>query len=243
MTVLTPPPKRVYETRVTHVRRTPWRRAFAHRSWMWVVDVDATDSVGSRGRISELVRGRIRAEDHLDGRAGSLRASLQRFVEREGATLPDGRVLLAAQPRALGFCFNPISVWWCLDADGGLAVTVVEVHNTYGERHAYLVRPDAVGQAVVDKAMYVSPFHGVDGSYEVAVPLPTQQLHLGVTLKTASGGRFSAALTGRECSSPPWWAPFASLRDAARIRIHGITLWVRRLPIQPRPSHHQEALQ
>ena len=237
------PPKRVYETRVTHVRRTPWRRAFAHPSWMWVVDIDACDADVSRGRLVELVRGRIRAEDHLDGREGSLRASLRRFVEREGGTLPEGRVLLAAQPRALGFCFNPISVWWCLDAEGSLDIAVVEVHNTYGERHAYLLHPDAAGRAVVDKAMYVSPFHGVDGSYEVAVPLPTEQLHLGVTLHAESGDRFSAALTGRECPAPPWWAPFASLRDAARIRIHGLKLWARRLPIQHRPPHHQEALQ
>lgn len=237
------PPKRVYETRVTHVRRTPWRRAFEHRSWMWVVDVDAHDAASARSRIVEAVGGRIRAEDHLDGRAGSLRASLQRFVQGEGAALPAGRILLAAQPRALGFCFNPISVWWCLDADGELELAVVEVHNTYGERHAYPLRPNAAGRAVVDKAMYVSPFHGVDGSYEVAIPLPTDELHLGVTLQTASGERFSAALTGRECPAPPWWAPFASLRDAARIRIHGIKLWARRLPIQPRPPHHQEALQ
>ena len=242
MTVMTQS-KRVYETRVTHVRRKPWRRAFAHRSWMWVVDVDAADRAASGGRLADVLRGRILAEDHLDGRPGSLRQSLRRYLEREDIALGEGRVLLAAQPRALGFCFNPISVWWCLDADGGLDLAVVEVHNTYGERHAYPLRTDAAGRAFVDKAMYVSPFHGVDGSYEVEVPLPTDQIELRVTLRTEAGDRFSAALTGRERLSPPWWAPFASLRDAARIRIHGIKIWARRLPIQPRPPHHQEALQ
>ena len=237
------PAKRVYETRVTHVRRTPWRRAFAHRSWMWVVDVDAADRASSRNALADVWRGRILASDHLDGRTGSLRESVERYLDREGIPLPAGRILLAAQPRALGFCFNPISVWWCLDAAGALELAVVEVHNTYGERHAYPIRPDRDGRALVDKAMYVSPFHGVDGSYEVEVPLPTDHLDLRVTLRTAAGSRFSAALTGRERPSPPWWAPFASLRDAARIRIHGIKLWARRLPIQPRPPHQQEALQ
>ena len=47
---------------------------------------------------------------------------------------------------------------------------MVEVHNTYGDRHAYVVHPDEQGRARTDKAMYVSPFHGVDGSYDVAVP-------------------------------------------------------------------------
>ena len=35
---------------------------------------------------------------------------------------------------------------------------VAEVHNTYGERHAYLLRPDEAGVAVTDKDFYVSPF-------------------------------------------------------------------------------------
>ena len=42
---------------------------------------------------------------------------------------------------------------------------MVEVHNTYGDRHAYLVPTDARGAGRVDKAMYVSPFHGTDGHY------------------------------------------------------------------------------
>ena len=32
----------------------------------------------------------------------------------------------------------------------------------------------------------------------------------------------------------------AALRDSALIRVHGIWLWARRLPIRPRPTHRQE---
>ena len=79
---------------------------------------------------------------------------------------------MAANARAFGYCFNPITVFWCWDATGDLAATVVEVHNTYGDRHAYLVHPDEQGRATSPKAMYVSPFHGTDGTYELAVPVP-----------------------------------------------------------------------
>lgn len=233
---------RVYETRVTHVRRTPWKRSFTHRSWMWVVDVDAVGESRGVARLLTFFTGAVVAADHLDGAPGSLRASLCRFVRREGLAVEDGRVLLAAQPRVLGFCFNPISVWWCLDGDDAVVLTVVEVHNTYGDRHAYVVRPGPGGRARVDKAMYVSPFHGVDGFYDVLAPRPTDHLDLTVTLRTAAGERFSASLTGRAVPSAPWWAAFATWRDALRIRGHGIQLWARRLPVQPRPPHRQEAL-
>ena len=95
---------------------------------------------------------------------------------------------MAAMPRAFGFCFNPISVFWCFGPDGdrraGPRCVVVEVHNTYGDRHAYVVQPDAQGRACTDKQMYVSPFHGTDGHYELAVPVPGDRLDVAVTLVT-----------------------------------------------------------
>ena len=233
----------VYETRVTHVRRSPWRRVFAHRSSMWVVDIDRSESRGRRReRALALLKGCVVARDHLDGKGGTLRESLERLAGREGFELGTGPVLLAAQPRAFGFCFNPISVWWSLDPGGDVVTCVVEVHNTYGERHAYVLAPQVGDRARVEKAMYVSPFHGVDGTYEVRAPVPGDRLELAVTLHTEDGARFSASLVGRRLETPPWSTAFASLRDAARIRIHGLKLWARGLRIQPRPTHHQEAL-
>ncbi len=155
---------------------------------------------------------------------------------------------MAAHPRSLGHCFNPISVFWCFDETGAQAAVVVEVHNTYGDRHAYLVHPDEQGRARTDKAMYVSPFHGVDGWYDVAVPVPTDRLHIAVTLRdhddsgTSTAAAFSASLTGTRSDVPIRRTLGAALRGSALIRVHGIWLWARRLPVRPRPTHHQEGV-
>ena len=156
--------------------------------------------------------------------------------------LDGGRVLMAAHPRAFGHCFNPISVFWCRDRRGVPVATVVEVHNTYGDRHAYLVQPDEHGRASTPKEMYVSPFHGTDGHYELAVPVPDDRLRLAVTLRTDDGERFSASLTGTRADTGPWRAAPASLRGALLIRMHGIRLWLRGLRVQPRPRHRQEGV-
>ena len=60
--------------------------------------------------------------------------------------------------RVLGHVFNPLTVYWCHHPDGTLACVVAEVHNTYGERHCYLLRTDAAGRARTAKEFYVSPF-------------------------------------------------------------------------------------
>ncbi len=228
----------VHATTVRHVRRTPWRRAFQHRSRHWVVDVDNLPDHG--------VLGRFEARDHLGHPESSIRSNVENFLAQRGIQLDGGRIVLAAQPRAWGFCFNPISVFWCFSATGGLAAAVVEVHNTYGDRHAYVVHPDDVGAAQVDKAMYVSPFHDTDGQYDVHVPVPVDALRIAVSLTTPDGKRFDASLAGRPDTAPGaiTRASLASLRGAALIRAHGIALWLRRLPLQPRPTHaRQEGVQ
>ncbi|TWG98133.1 putative NAD/FAD-binding protein [Nocardioides sp. J9] len=160
-----------YRATLVHQRREPVESSFEHRTSTWVVDLD---QVGPDGRVPGG-RGRFLGRDHFDGDTDSVREGLDRFLAAHGIDLRGGRALMAALPRAYGHCFNPISVHWCwADREGGgrPAATVVEVHNTYGDRHAYLLDTDERGRAVVDKEMYVSPFHGVDGHYEVVVPPP-----------------------------------------------------------------------
>ncbi|MGI8522140.1 MAG: FAD-dependent oxidoreductase [Nocardioides sp.] len=222
----------LYQATIQHTRRTPFRRTFNHRTHFWVVDLDELPDRG--------VLGTFEARDHLGDPERSIRANVETFLAARDVTLGGGRILLATNARAFGYCFNPISVLWCFTGAGALAATVVEVHNTYGDRHAYLVHPDEQGRARVDKQMYVSPFHGTDGSYDLAVPVPDDRLQIAVTLHSDDEAVFSAAITGQRSDHGPWRAAPAALRGSLLIRMHGVWLWLRRLPIRPRPSHHQE---
>jgi predicted NAD/FAD-binding protein/DUF1365 family protein len=219
---------RLYDAQIRHTRRRPFRRQFTHRSHVWVVDLDALPDHGLLGRFE--------ARDHLGAPDATIRANVDDLLAAHGIDLTGGQVLMAANARAFGNGFNPISVFWCFDSAGAPAGTIVEVHNTYGERHAYLVHPDDRGRARVDKALYVSPFHGTDGWYDVVVPVPGDELQIAITLHTDDGATFSASLSGRRTTASARRAAPAAIRGAALIRIHGIWLWLRRLPVQPRPD-------
>lgn len=231
----------VYRTTIRHTRRTPFVRTFSHQSHTWLVDIDAVPEHGRRAFVRAFFRGSIEARDHFGDPSASIRHNVETFLLDSGRTFGGGRILLATQPRAWGHCFNPISVYWCFDDAGGLSATIVEVHNTYGDRHAYLVDVDENGRGEVEKQLYVSPFHGVDGYYTVIAPVPGHDLKVSVTLHTDDGATFSASLVGKPVREPRAVrrAALASLRGSALIRAHGIWLWLRRLPIQPRPLHHQ----
>lgn len=233
----------LYEVTVRHQRVQRLRRSFAHRTYVWFVDLDELPLLPWWLRPAA----RFRAADHLGG--VDLRAGLDTWLAARGVDLRGGRVFMLANARCGGHVFNPLTVYWCHRADGRLECVVAEVHNTYGGRHCYLLRPDARGVAEVDKRFYVSPFLTVDGTYTMRVPPPGERLAVAVTLRQHGRVAFAATLTGRRRPATPQqlarlvvrW-PLVTLRTAALIRGHGVALWLRRLPVTPRRTHRPQEM-
>lgn len=236
----------IVRTRIRHVRREPVRHAFAYRSYSWLVDLDDLPQLS--GPLRPLAR--FRAADHLGDPQASLRTNIDRYLRSEGIDLTDGRVRMLTNARVLGFVFNPLTVYWCHDRGGTLACVVAEVHNTYGERHRYLLCPDDNGNAAVAKSFYVSPFNSVTGTYRLHVPEPAGRLGVAITLQDQSDTTvFTATMDGRVHPANNRTVlrallavPAAPMLVALLIRWQGLRLWLRRLPIQPRP-HFQESVQ
>lgn len=222
---------KIYRTAIPHSRTEPVRYRFTHRSYTWLTDLDRLP----RGRGPGCwFTGSFRSADHLGQPDRPIRENVEALLRERGITAT-GTMLMAAMPRAWGYCFNPLSVFWCYDADGTLAATVLEVQNTYGQRHPYVFTPENTGPDTAEKEMYVSPFHGTGGSYEVRAPEPTDAgLDVAITLKRPGGYRFHAALHGRPTTVGPLRAAPAALLGAFAIRVHGIRLWAKRVPVQPR---------
>ena len=119
------------------------------------------------------------------------------YLGAHGVDLEGGRVSLLTNARVLGYVFNPLSVYYCHRPDGELRCVVAEVHNTYGERHCYLLEPGERGRADAGKEFYVSPFLTVDGRYRMSVPAPGERLSVQMALHQEERRVFSASLTGR----------------------------------------------
>jgi uncharacterized protein len=221
----------LYECRISHARRTPVRNVFSYRTYLWLVDLDHLP------RRSLLAA--FEARDHLGDPERGIRANVDAFLRGHGIDLGGGQVLMLAHARMLGYVFNPLTVFWCHRADGTLACVIAEVHNTYGQRHAYLLHLDDRGRAQVAKDFYVSPFYPVDGSYQMSLPEPGPRLALSVRLDRPDGTSFSAGVRGTVARSPARALirhPWAPLMVSAQIRWQGIKLYVRGLRPVRRPE-------
>ncbi|MER8104878.1 DUF1365 domain-containing protein [Kitasatospora sp. NPDC094016] len=225
----------LYECRIAHVRTAPVRNAFTHRTYLWLVDLDRLPAIPRPLRwLASFPSGE---------RGASLRRDIDRYLLDEGVDLAGGRVLMLAHARSLGHAFNPLTVYWCHDRTGRPVCTVAEVHNTYGGRHRYLLRPDERGRAETAKEFYVSPFFPAGGRYRMVLPQPGERLALTVQLEREGRRPFTAALHGTR--RPATAArllraavrhPFSTWAVSAHIRLQGSWLWLRGLPVHPRPA-------
>ncbi len=224
---------------VAHARKGPVDHRFRHRVYQWLVDLDQMPHVPFWLRPFAA----FRAADHIGDPDATIRANIEHFCRTHGVDVDDCRIVMLANARVLGHVFDPLSVFWAIDEHGVRAI-VAEVHNTYGERHAYLLRPDDAGRASVDKAFYVSPFYEVAGHYDLLFELGEDRVTTTVVLKREGRTAFTATFSGAPHRLSPRrllrtvvTQPLMTQRTSLLIRVHGIWLWLRKLPIVPRPRH------
>lgn len=224
----------LYDVEVRHRRSAPLVHTVRHRSVSWYVDLD---------RLPNLPAGlrwlaRFEARDHLGDPGRTIRANVEAVLAERGIDLAGGTISMLAQARSAGYVFNPLSLFWCHDRAGALVAVVAEVQNTYGERHAYVLRPDEAGRAEVAKGFRVSPFYPVDGYYRMSVPEPGRRLAITVTLHRPGEPPFVATVRGvRRAASPRALVglalrrPLATWRVRAAITAHGLALYGKGLPV------------
>lgn len=228
------------EGTVGHTRRTPLVHRFTNRVYQWLVDVDDLP------RLPRLLRpfSTFSAADHIGDPDDTIHANIERFCLAQGVDISGHRLLMLANARVLGHTFDPLSVFWAIAPDESLTCIVAEVHNTYGERHAYLLHTDEKGRSSTDKAFYVSPFFTVDGTYDLQFGLTSEAVSSTVILRHGGEAVFSATFRGTPRPATPRRLtkllikmPLMTHRTSLLIRIQGVWLWIRKLPIVDRPAH------
>ena len=231
---------------VRHRRLRPVAHAFAYRSCFLLLPMRALRAApcaalprNRRGLVS------FQDRDHGDGRADSL-AWLEQTLAAHGVADAGGEVWLQCFPRVLGYAFKPVSFWYCLRADDSLAAVLVEVHNTFGERHCYLLDGPEVAwgrELQARKAFHVSPFCRVEGGYRFrflyrgarSVVRIDHDNAGGPLLQTSLAGRL-APLTRARLAAAFLAMPLHGLAVVARIHLQALRLWLRRVPVFRKPA-------
>ncbi|NJM43519.1 MAG: DUF1365 domain-containing protein [Brachymonas sp.] len=235
---------------VRHTRLRPARNAFAYPTYFLLLPMR---SLEQSARIT-LPRNRFAPisfydKDHGDGRGNSLQW-IDELLRSEGIEDAKGEVWLHCYPRVLGFTFKPVSFWYCHDARGQLRAVVVEVNNTFGERHIYVLDQAKYGhEMTASKVFHVSPFCAVEGDYsfrfmtafsDTAEPERTvaridYKDGQGMLLQTSVSGHLQA-FNAQAVRKAMFSYGAMTLAVIARIHWQAMRLWLKRVPFFSKPS-------
>jgi uncharacterized protein len=235
---------------VRHRRLQPVAHAFCYPSYFLLLPLRSL----RRNGAGALARNRRAAlsffdADHGDGRgpeAGGALAWLDALLQAQGILDARGEVWLHTYPRVLGYAFKPVSFWYCERTDGTLRAIVVEVNNTFGQRHCYLLDQPAYGAELrADKVFHVSPFCAVEGSYRFRFLLTPDHLRTvaridydapqGPLLQTSVSGRLEP-LTRASVRRALWRYPAMTWGVLARIHWQALKLLFKRVPFFAKPA-------
>jgi DUF1365 family protein len=239
----------LYVGAVIHRRLRPRPHRLRIRVFWMLFDLDEIDALPRRLRLFSHNRFNALSfhdADHGDGSGRPLRPQIQKHLLDAGIDLEGGRVRLLCMPRVFGYAFNPLSVYFCNDCRGALRALVYEVHNTFGERHSYLIPADNTAAAVVAqqcrKRFYVSPFMDMDLHYRFRVALPGERVSVAINACNGDEPQLAAALAGdRRALSDAMLArvlvshPLLTLKVIAAIHWHALRLVLKGFRLRPRP--------
>lgn len=240
----------IYRGTVRHRRRRPRPHTFRMSTYHVLVDVDEL------GELDRCVRGfgyNRRAlttfydRDHFGLLDLPVRDKISGWLERQGRSLPAGRLTVLTNLRVAGYVFNPVSWWFCYDLNDNLVMVLAEVNNTFGDHHVYilddLATDGAVVRAAATKVFHVSPFLPITPlEYRFTVQPPGDHVMVHMDVDDRDGKLFDATQRGvrQPFTTAVLWRmmarhPLAPLMTIGAIHWHAIRLALKRVPFHRRP--------
>lgn len=249
----------IYQGQVSHKRRTPIEHGFRYSVFMMYLDLDELPELFAGRWLWSATRpalARFQRADHFGSADQPLAESIRDLVESETGARPGGPIRLLTNLSYFGYCFNPVSFYYCFSSDGEeLEYIISEVNSTpWGERNLYVMTcaghaaSDTIWRFRESKAMHVSPFMPMDVAYDWAMTKPAERLTVSIS-SCQDGQRFFDAsmafkrkpICSRSLAAILLRYPFMTFKVIFSIYWQALLLWLKRCPIFPHPDKKNKA--
>jgi len=243
----------IYTGQVRHRRFRPVAHSFSYSFFMMYLDFDELPVLFQRRWLwgnERFALAQFRRADHFGDPRVSLDRAVRDLVEQRSKQRPRGPIRLLTHLRYFGYCFNPVSFYFCYDSSGSAVETIVaEVTNTpWKERYCYVLGEnlneghDGEKRYRFHKAFHVSPFMDMDLEYDWRFRTPGRQFVVHMDNKKGGEKLFDATMTltrreiaGSSLAVSLMRFPFMTLQVIAAIYWQAGRLWLKRTPFYAHP--------
>ena len=192
----------LYIAHVAHQRVRPKTNGFCYKIFYLSFPLRLWSDLG-RTLLFSLERFNLFSLKSCDYGKGNPEAWIRAQLAAWNITQANGDIVLVTLPRVLGYAFNPVSFWFCLDSAGAVRAVLADVSNTFGEHHAYLLFHDdqhpisSREWVTAVKSFHVSPFIEVGGHYEFRFAYSDKKIGIWINHHDRDGLLLTTSMVGR----------------------------------------------
>lgn len=196
----------IFQGNIMHTRLKPVKHSFAYPVYFLSLDLSELDELDKSLWLfgyNKIKLISIHDQDYLSETQGSIYTKIISLLSEKNCSDNINSIKLITVPRYFNYVFNPVSFFYCFRADNSLRCVVVEINNTYGETHLYILEQQSkpignyFAHYTIKKDFFVSPFNDLKGDYQFLFSQNNNQIDISINLIKEDSQVFATRLWGK----------------------------------------------
>jgi hypothetical protein len=192
----------IYCGEVVHQRLRPRAHRLSYKVFTLLLDIDELEFLSLKYKfISYNGRTIYSINDKDHGYGGNIKEWVRNELAEAQLSKFSDKIMMLCYPRIFGYVFNPLTVFFCYSDTNILGAIIYEVHNTFKERHCYVLPVNNNDKKLIkqkcEKNFYVSPFIPDTCTYNFSVKAPEENVSVFIEDADKDGLLLTAGFSGK----------------------------------------------